>query len=417
MFKDTSISIQRKNNILKPTFEIAIDYAAIAAKQIDNITDINVKTVFNNIKNSLNNKKGNFDNIQIKLGDIADKFEYTDSETKQQALNLLNKVSENEGTNIKNLLNDTEELLDVVNTSNNKYLEIGTRQSELYKKAKAYFKFKNQIQNESDLHKIMEQELKYEKLKKFIVKHENYSPEISKKLYEKCYLPTLNNETKSVCKKISDEFGTKLFLTKNSNDKNTAQYIHDEFLQWQIASERKAKFPPYIDLSDKTSEKAIKNEIGGQFSLDKHIDITEKKQLVHGLRHEMVHLNDEDIFYHAIEPYRRFETDLINAGISNRSIKHAFSGIRELKAVAMGTLKAGKDYSIYSPEFKKCLIELGIPEWMFNIKPKAELKKEIIYLSDAKHVPSDKPREQQKKFSLSRTLTHIKNAVVSHLIN
>ena len=54
-----------------------------------------------------------------------------------------------------------------------------------------------------------------------------------------------------------------------------------------------------------------------------------------------------------------------NAGISDSHIPYAFNDTQEFIAVA-----AEGDMSKYSPEFKQMLIDFGMPEWMFNMKPK-----------------------------------------------
>lgn len=356
----------------RPAYKLARDCFELTTKQVNNLKDSKSKTLFNNILEYLSKpthaKQKKYAHIQAnhkyysQVRDIIDKLEYVDDKTKQKALKLLQKVFKNKDVAF---LNDAEELLDVVNTADNKYLTLGTKQSELFKK------FRYSSNAETD---FMSSELRYEKLKEYIAKNK-HSPEKSKRLYEKYYLAKLPQDVKQICKNISDDFGTKVFLTKNSKQKETAQYIYTELMHWRkAAGNESVKFPSYLDLSDRTCEEFINKKWSGVHQFDDNILINEKRCLSF-FRHEMVHLNDDYICFEDVLKYKKFINEMKNAGISDKLINHAFKDTLEFKAVAMGDVKAGFEYSTYSDEFKKCLInELGVPEWMFNLKPKEELK-------------------------------------------
>lgn len=197
---------------------------------------------------------------------------------------------------------------------------------------------------------------------------------MSQKLYEKYYLPTLDDETKEVCKKISNKFGTKVFLNKDSNRKEVPQYIFDEFSKWHEASNGQAKFPNYIDLNDKVYEKFILNKDSGVYTFyneSSKIEIKKKESLEYTIRHELVHCNQNNFSESPPPDFReKFKIEFKNAGVPEHLIKYARTNMREYTAVAIGDCKDG-DCSVYSKEFKKFLIEQGIPEWMFNLKPKS----------------------------------------------
>ena len=104
-------------------------------------------------------------------------------------------------------------------------------------------------------------------------------------------------------------------------------------------------------------------------------------------RHEITHSNDTRMIlnednlpdgynYNEIFPEHslgelpkvdnlKYADELRRAGISDKYISYAHTRPIELIAVA-----SEGDMSTYSPEFKKVLVDFGMPEWLFNIDGK-----------------------------------------------
>lgn len=59
----------------------------------------------------------------------------------------------------------------------------------------------------------------------------------------------------------------------------------------------------------------------------------------------------------------KYLNEFLKAGISPRHIGYAYNNTAEFIAVA-----SEGDMSRYSPEFKKMLIDFGMPEWELNMK-------------------------------------------------
>ena len=58
-----------------------------------------------------------------------------------------------------------------------------------------------------------------------------------------------------------------------------------------------------------------------------------------------------------------FRDELINGGVPKSYLDYAYTDRAEFIAVA-----AMGDTTRYSNNFKKVLVDLGVPEWFFNIK-------------------------------------------------
>ena len=72
--------------------------------------------------------------------------------------------------------------------------------------------------------------------------------------------------------------------------------------------------------------------------------------------------NDETIKFDEVLQSCNYAEELKNAGLSDFYINYAGTDKREFIAVA-----AQGDMSKYSAEFKETLINLGMPEWLFNV--------------------------------------------------
>ena len=106
----------------------------------------------------------------------------------------------------------------------------------------------------------------------------------------------------------------------------------------------------------------------------------------HAIRHEIMHINDpkpsvqNKIFDEIVSkktitdpktgetsteidfPNCKYRDEFLRAGIASGHVEYAYNSAAEFLAVA-----AEGDMSKYSPEFKKLLIDMGMPEYVFNM--------------------------------------------------
>lgn len=223
-------------------------------------------------------------------------------------------------------------------------------------------------------------EQRLEALKKYIAKYSKEEPEMTNYMYTKYYLPRLDKNVRKNCEKIYEEFGTKMFVYDEKEQPNL-DFIYDEFMDWKQKSKGEAKFPSIIDLSK------IKKEYIGKIENYNHIhsagffDPNDKSislDYLSSIRHEMIHLNQKNVKHlnillrgmniESIKINRPYQEDIIKAGIDP---DYAYSNTDELIACA------GKiDCSKYSAELKELLADLGLPEWVFDLKPLKQIVEE-----------------------------------------
>lgn len=216
---------------------------------------------------------------------------------------------------------------------------------------------------------------------------------LPKYLYEQYYLSRLSPETRNICKKILQEFDTKVFL-EDETDPIPARKIVDELTEWANAAKAKQKdfkSPLVIDIN-RWDPGYIENKDSGGYYCDSTKIVSIKNNLENAIRHEIVHsidpyinsysgsINgrnmDEIIVRGPVKPSGqigdliwsecKYKDEFFNAGISPSLIRYAYKDAREFKAVA-----AQGDYSKYSPEFKKLLVDIGLPEYVFDMKPES----------------------------------------------
>jgi len=280
-------------------------------------------------------------------------------------------------------------LLDVYHTVKGHYSPIGGKVQEFFKylkenvsrrKAKKIVKKDGVFNDYNLLKKSFEKARKLEPLKEFCFNFNKTNPEITNYLYKTYYLPKLDSKTSKLCQKISDEFGTKVFLEHNHNEK-AAKAIYKELSEWKKAGGDEVVFPNDFDCS-RIKQNYINNCIDQagfiELSCDSHETINninvENDTLIsiqYALRHEMTHLNDKKLIikgeYHPgvikqKSGKRRFEGELENAEVPN--IDYAYTSRPDFIACA-----SQGDYSKYSDHFKKVLVRLGMPEWELKMKP------------------------------------------------
>ena len=215
-------------------------------------------------------------------------------------------------------------------------------------------------------------------------------PEIVKYLYENYYLKQadISPELASACLDISSNFETKIFLSHQNieNAPKALEIINKELSEWQSKSNGTATLPQVLNFNSTKREYIDTGAVNGQgaagglasgknISLNSYTD-RDGMSFAAELRHEITHLNDKRKGFIFSDEYNsceicsnetyesgRFREEFERAGISEKYIKYAHTNSLEFIAVA-----AQGDMTKYSPEFKKMLVEFGMPEYMFEMK-------------------------------------------------
>ena len=194
---------------------------------------------------------------------------------------------------------------------------------------------------------------------------------------------------REMCKSIDKEYGVKIILPANLKEVGQSLIlVYQELNNYKMHSNNQAKMPPVLDFMYPLAYNAagmahIRDGIN-------QIDVRELSTsfIKHSLRHEMAHINDSkqmDKFPTEIRTFKnepkkeawgglgfdvhsdldinncKYVDELRKGGISQKLIEYAYTNPMEFVAVA-----SQGDFSKYSPEFKKYLTELGMPEWMLS---------------------------------------------------
>ena len=172
-----------------------------------------------------------------------------------------------------------------------------------------------------------------------------------------------------------DNLTFSLYPTTEEEYKQILSTIEEDLSKWQKASNGQAKMPPVIDFSSVKAEWFERGAAGGYSEADFNGSLAfspiskknQSEEFREILRHEMAHtndlkFNDETIKFDEVLQSCNYAEELKNAGLSDFYINYAGTDKREFIAVA-----AQGDMSKYSAEFKETLINLGMPEWLFNV--------------------------------------------------
>lgn len=209
---------------------------------------------------------------------------------------------------------------------------------------------------------------KTEALKKYIKDYKSTEPEMTQYMYEKYYLPRLSAKVKTKCEEIQKEFGVTTFV-HDEKGIGDLEHVYNELLEWKTKSEGKAKLPKTIDLS-RIRNKYIRTEKQASALVNTNTQAIGLKK-AEDLRHELIHLNQRrlsnfeilDKCFDEIIKFRQFKEELQKAGLKH-SDEAVYEDLSEFVAYA-GEL----DCSKYSDSFKKILVELGLPEFVFKLDP------------------------------------------------
>ena len=229
-----------------------------------------------------------------------------------------------------------------------------------------------------------------QKVEQFVQYCKDNKDEISDYLYSEVYLNSrvLAPEVKSKCLEISESYGVKVFLEAdidNFEATGLLNMLDAELNQWQKCSNGQAKMPPTLDLTitkadyiDNTSAYGKSRSAGFCESLfDGAISINGQRLASRTtIRHELTHTNDLKRLLDFPEGFVvknngeidaekcKFYDEFVKIGIPEYHIAYAYNNPKEFIAVA-----SEGDLSKASPEFKKQLIEFGMPEYVFDMEP------------------------------------------------
>ncbi|MDR1167959.1 MAG: hypothetical protein LBK53_03595 [Heliobacteriaceae bacterium] len=379
--------------------EIPNDNMVNAVNAIDKIIDSIPDKEFKNVLSTINKKYNSemspyfkdFANLTFKLENINDPVIINKIKDKLEQI-----VSGDGYWEIEAIFENCNQLADIYHNYNGNY---GNVNGELHNAFKEFQKryipktkldkltdkitsqtpasktVKNLLSNSPDGQNFR-QDAKLEGLKIYIEENKA-DKQLTKELYDKYYLSELPENTRAICDKIAKEFDTKLFLI-DSADTESAQKIYNELNLWHKASDGNAELPPYLDLSRLSYVKFIKNETSAAAfaSTTQKILINGPENIDWAIRHETLHINDKfksEIFGvfsgHDFTEAGKILTEKTwnrdefrNAGIPEGHIDYAYTNRAEFIAVA-----AEGNFAKYSPEFKKVLVELGMPEWCFRL--------------------------------------------------
>ena len=369
----------------------------------------------------LKDSEGNFVNGHLDLLNIIrakDEIKYKINNISDPRMLDYIKKNNTKNANAKTLVK-LDEVLDIYHTFNKDYSYIGIGGRENLPYNREYYNYVNKKPevisggkdelldslNASTISKDFKNEARVDRLKDYC--KNNPTDEMSNYFYNEYYLKSdmVPKEVKEKCAEINEKFCTKIFLTNDhKKDFEILDYVKQELNEWKIASDGAAKTPPTLDFSaikkdyiDSTSAYGQNNTAAYTDTYTGAISIngTDLNRAKNTLRHELTHANQTKGVDNLHEKYNldeimpkklnedgrlvldfkncKFKEELFNAGLPLKDVKYAYNNRDEFIAIA-----AEGDMSKYSPKFKQMLVDFGMPEWMFKMKPKNEVAKELF---------------------------------------
>lgn len=369
-----------------------------------NINSIKDKAVQKNFRVACKTLLACRSEIQIagiqRINDIIQKYNMCDDNTVIQEVkkHILNISKEDSDINAK-ILSKAEMLLDGANVADKKYCilskhypffassytleqnkEFKTRIKDYclpeIRKIYDFTKKNNQFSTayEENLYK----NCLLDSIKDFITASED--EDINQHLWNKYFLsnPMISNVKKKL-EEINKNYGVKIFFdstpyTITFIDK-AIDYIEDEFKIWRIAGRKDVIFPKLFNIT-KYVINFFKNESDGDANVSlKRIRINGGDNIQSTIRHEMMHLNDKSPQKETkaiLIPENR-KSEMRKNGLSDGLIKYAGTSENEYKAVF-----AEGDMDVYSDEFKKEMVEKGVPEFVTKLKTHGKYTYELL---------------------------------------
>ena len=349
--------------------------------------------------------------IQTIMADVKDEriLEYVNKELDEII------AKHPEGRQLNDKINEIQNVLDIYHSVNSDYVNIGGgNYSPYYRQFINYLKKSNPdlanklIKQPTLIEKYITQpaynslredfnnDMQFGQLINYCKEHPN--SELSEHFYENYFLKNvkLPQAVKQKCIEINNKYGVKVIPSANPKEaKEVFNYIEKEFNEWQTASGGQAKLPPVLDFMRAKEdyfnpERAYGQSVAGGFAesytnQSVSLDNMTLSSVQYTLRHEITHINDTKKGCALPEgvaaqsqvldpetgttntkldfPNCKYREEFLRAGIAPLHVSYAYNNADEFIAVA-----AEGDMSKYSPEFKKLLLDLGMPEYMFKMK-------------------------------------------------
>lgn len=197
-------------------------------------------------------------------------------------------------------------------------------------------------------------------------------------LYQEYYLKrhSFGYGAGDTLKAINEYYGTKVFVPHKANADDVDDVLR-EFHAWNKAGGKNVNHERALTFDNYYPDFYNNNYVGEADRWKNFIKIRSDhfKICEHEnnpvLRHEKMHLNNNQNFlrnpkydFSKISSEKTwYRNEFKRAGISEQHIDYAYTNPEEFLSVA-----AEGDVTKYSDEFKNVLVELGMPDWFFNIR-------------------------------------------------
>ena len=327
--------------------------------------------------NSISGKYLNIDNRARKFYKWMDKKNIW-------LLDIIDGTKKSEDTYRKGLLSS--------NTRSKKYPEYLRNYDEFTKKG---------------LRDTYENNLRQDAMKSVFSKYAETRQEAVDILYKEEYLKTLPPDIAKECEEIQKEYNTYVITSNADTSLEDLKYLREELRLWKEAGKDEVIIPKMVHINA-IDEYMLKTHSSGYAnSIDKTVNVRELLQddghyLSEGstLRHEIQHLQDEDIIapknsfdewgdaiswkYNKIRYRKKWDKELENCGIKYEGHRdYAFKDRNELRSVT-----AEADMEKLSEDYKNAMKKkFKMQSWIFTIGPN-KIAKESRIAGEIEHSAS-----------------------------
>ncbi|MBE7702877.1 MAG: hypothetical protein E7Z89_02370 [Cyanobacteria bacterium SIG28] len=241
---------------------------------------------------------------------------------------------------------------------------------------------------------------KYEPLERFIKKYSSDYKKLSNYLWKKCFLNKQSVDKRDFYAKIDKWYDTKVldYSDDSKLDEEKKYFVLSELKCFKDAGKDKAYFPNIIKVNPNDISFLMKVN-GGYYTFFDDIIVLPQWNTKRTLRHEMVHLNDNNLYEgwkgHEFTP--EIEEEMRKLGFSESYIKYAKTALIEAKAV-IGT----GVFDRFSDNLKNYVVDAGLPSWILGLK-KTSFKNFILDTKKGKL----KPEQVKMLDELEKKMTFI----------
>ncbi len=203
--------------------------------------------------------------------------------------------------------------------------------------------------------------------------------------------PKISDKIKELCYNIYEDFGVKVYLPANLKEAGVAlKLVYQELTNYKMMAElegEKLNLPLVLNFS-RLQETYFEENSAGFYEGETNeigIDGLTVKRVLWALRHELLHANTRNVSRYFPEDFKpwHYTNEFLAAGVKPNHVSYAFKDRWEFLAVA-----AEGDMKLYSSDFKKLLVKLGMPKFVLKMQnlgahkniikdPYAALKKEM----------------------------------------